>query len=409
VLNLQYGRAECAVRLSSCHFDRPPILYGAHVRQLNLSGSHLPALDAATLHVDGVLRLTDCHIPGETRLSGAKISGTVFLNRARLGDAGDTALRLDHAAIGEAVWAVGLVAHGEVRLSGATVAGAVTLEDAVLTAPGGTALHAEYLTLGSNLNGRRLRTEGQVTLRGSRFPGQVDLTEARLSDPDGMALRASSCTGGELWLRDAAPIEGLVNLRRSRFEVLHVPPPVWPARVRLDGLTYGTLSPALPASERLELLERDDEGYVPHAYEQLAAAYRRIGDDGGARAVQLAKQRRHRRTLPWYAKIWGHVQDVTVGYGFRPARAMAWLVALLVLGSVVYGLHRPPPVEPGKTPDFHAVVYTLDLLLPIIDFGQEKAFNPHGAEQWLAYLLIAAGWLLATTVITGITRAVSRQ
>ena len=88
---------------------------------------------------------------------------------------------------------------------------------------------------------------------------------------------------------------------------------------------------------------------------------------------------------------------------------MTWLLALLLVGTVVYGLHHPRPVEPGKAPDFNALIYTLDLLLPIIDFGQEKAFNPHGAYQWLAYLLIAAGWILATTVAAGITRALSRQ
>jgi hypothetical protein len=124
-------------------------------------------------------------------------------------------------------------------------------------------------------------------------------------------------------------------------------PEVWPTRVKLDGLTYGSLAPSfLPISG--SLLERDNDGYVPHAYKQLAAAYRRVGDDAGARAVQLAKQRRHRATLSWYAKLWGHVQDTTVGYGYRPTRAMTWLLALLFAGTVVYGLHHPRPVEPGK-------------------------------------------------------------
>jgi hypothetical protein len=81
----------------------------------------------------------------------------------------------------------------------------------------------------------------------------------------------------------------------------------------------------------------------------------------------------------------------------------------LLLGTVVYGLHHPRPIEPGKAPDFNALIYTLDLLLPIIDFGQEKAFNPHGGYQWLAYVLIATGWILATTVVAGINRALSRQ
>jgi uncharacterized protein YjbI with pentapeptide repeats len=409
VLNLQYATIEHAIRLWACHFEQTPILYGAKVRQLNLSESYLPGLTAATLQVDGVLRITDCRIPGPVQLGGAKISGALFLDRANLGEEKNAILQLYQAVIGDDLWAPNLTAHGEVDLSGARIAGAVTLDDATLNAPGATVLKAESLTVGSNLSARRLRATGRVNLRGSRFPGQIDLTGARLSSPGGVALRASSCTAGELWLRDAAPIEGLVNLRRSTFDLIHATPEVWPDRVRINGLTYGSLAPAMSAGERLELLDRDDDGYVPHAYEQLAAAYRRIGDDAGARAVQLAKQRRHRRTLSWYAKIWGHVQDATVGYGFRPTRAMAWLVALLLVGTVLYGLHPPGAVEPGKAPDFHAAVYTLDLLLPIIDFGQEKAFNPHGGYQWLAYLLIAAGWILATTVIAGITRAVNRQ
>ncbi|MFJ5195418.1 hypothetical protein ACIQCQ_25450 [Streptomyces sp. NPDC088394] len=36
-------------------------------------------------------------------------------------------------------------------------------------------------------------------------------------------------------------------------------------------------------------------------------------------------------TLPWYAKLWGCVQDATVGYGFRPIRVSGRLLALLLL------------------------------------------------------------------------------
>jgi hypothetical protein len=55
------------------------------------------------------------------------------------------------------------------------------------------------------------------------------------------------------------------------------------------------------------------------------------------------------------------------------------------------------------------LIYTLDLLLPVIDFGQEHAFRPTGLWQWFAYALIASGWILATTVVAGITRTVTRQ
>jgi hypothetical protein len=257
----------------------------------------------------------------------------------------------------------------------------------------------------------RVRVHGRINIRGAHIPGQLNLALARLSNPGGMAIRASSCAVGELWLRDAAPIEGAVNLRRSQLDLLHAPTEVLPSQIQLDGLTYATLAPHEPAERRLPLLERDGDGYVPFSYEQLAAAYRRIGDEAAARTVQLAKERRHRRTLPWYARLWGYAQDATVGYGFRPLRAAAWLLSLLLAGTLAYATNRPRPLNAEEAPDFNAVFYTLDLLLPIIDFGQERAFTPDGGgwQQGLAYALVVSGWILATTVATGVSRAVSRQ
>jgi hypothetical protein len=414
-LSLRYATVPYPISLQGCHFERTPNLYGMRVRQLNITRCYLPNLDAPTIRVDGVLRITGCRIPGEVRLGGAKISGAFFLDDADLGRERtdelkrNPVLQLNHATIHDDVEGRGLKVRGQLRLTRTTIVGAMNLDGADLAEPGDIVLDAENLTVGSNLSARRLQAKGTINLRAAKIPGQVNLAEAHLHNPRGVALSAGSCAIGELWLGDAAPIGGSVNLRGSQIGLIHAAPEVWPAHVKLDGLTYGSLNPRLPADQRLDVLERDDDGYVPHAYEQLAATYRRVGDDSQARAVQLAKQRRHRATLSWYAKLWGHVQDATVGYGYRPTRAMTWLLGLLVAGTLAYGLHHPQPIEPGKAPDFNAFVYTLDLLLPIIDFGQEKAFNPHGGAQWLAYLLIAAGWILATTVVAGITRAVNRQ
>jgi hypothetical protein len=285
----------------------------------------------------------------------------------------------------------------------------VDLNDARLYAPGGTALHAEVLVVGTDLHAMRLRASGRVNLAGARIPRQLNLAFARLSNPGGQALRASSCVVGELWLRDAAPIEGSVNLRGAQLDLLHVPPEVWPDRVRLDGLSYRVLTPHLPAGQRLPLLERDELGYLPFPYEQLTTAYRTAGDDAAARAVQLAKLRRHRRTLPRYARLWGYVQDAAVGYGFRPMRAAGWLLLLLCTGTLAFALHRPPALKPSEAPEFNPFFYTLDLLLPIIDFGQEGAYAPRGWYQWLSYVLVATGWVLATTIAAGVTRSLNRQ
>ncbi|MBO8192483.1 membrane-associated oxidoreductase [Streptomyces oryzae] len=421
-LNVHSGLVRCPVSLRDCEFEKTVVLYGAEFRQLTLSGCRMPGLWATTLRVDGVLRLNDCRIPGAVALSGARIAGALFLSRTELGtpaaaddDGADSPerpespLKLDHATVGEDLRATRLTVYGRARLEGVTVAGLVRLDDARLLNPGGTALHAETLAVGTDLHAMRLRAEGRVNLRGVTVPGQLNLGYARLSNPGGVALRASSSTVSEFWLREVAPIVGAVNLRRARVDMLFAAPEVWPESVRFDSLSYTTLAPALPASERLDVLTRDADGYVPFAYEQLTAAYRHIGDDAAARTVQLAKERRHRTTLPLYGRLWGHLQDVTVGYGFRPMRAAGWLAGLLLLGALAYGLHPPRPLKADEAPGFNAFAYALDLLLPIIDFGQEKAYAPEGGYQWLAYLLIVAGWVLATTFVTGVNRAVTRN
>ncbi|MBB4711263.1 uncharacterized protein YjbI with pentapeptide repeats [Streptomyces luteogriseus] len=412
VLNLQYADIDHAVRLSDCFFENVPVLYAARLRQLNLRGSALLGVDAATLRVDGVLRMSDCLFDGPVRLGGAQISGALFMDGAEIDEppTGQPALQLNHVTVGDGLSAPGLRTRGEVRLTGASVAGSIDLNGARLHAgTGEVALDAETLTVQGDALLREADVLGWIGLRGARIAGRLDLSHARLANPGDAALRASSCTIGELWVRKGPPMEGTLNLRRAQVDVLFLEPETVPGEVLLNSLVYTSLTPHEPAERRLAMLERDGEGYVPHAYEQLTAAYRRIGDDPAARLVQLAKQRRRRGTLPWYGRLWGHVQDATVGYGFRPLRAAGWLASLLVIGSLAYTLHHPAPLKADEAPQFNPVFYTLDLLLPVISFGQEAAFAPTDGYQWLSYALVLTGWILATTVVTGITRTVSRQ
>jgi hypothetical protein len=399
------------VRLSHCHFDEAPRCYGARLRELNLSESVLPGLVSHAVTVDGVLRLTRCRFLGRVRLGGAQISGSLYMESASFADPDLTqpVLQLNQAAVGADLWAPGLRAEGPVRLNGAKITGSLNLTEARLNHPGQCAADAETLTVEGDLLLRQADVDGWIGLRGARITGRLDLSYTRLSNPGGTALRATSSGIGELWLRRGPAVEGALNLRRTQLDVLFLDPDSTPGQVLLNGLVYTTLTPHEPASRRLPMLERDREGYVPHAYEQLAAAYRRIGDDDAARLVQLAKQRRHRRTLPWYARVWGFVQDATVGYGFRPMRAAGWLLSLLTVGSVAFALHRPRPLKVSEAPDFNPVFYTLDLLLPVISFGQETAFAPEGGHQFLSYVLVITGWVLATAVLAGVTRTVSRS
>jgi hypothetical protein len=173
-------------------------------------------------------------------------------------------------------------------------------------------------------------------------------------------------------------------------------------------MKYETLRPPLPARERLTWLERNEDSDSPRPYEQLARQYREAGHDHDARTILLAKYRHRTRQLRFPLKLWGYLQDVTVGYGYRPLRALAWLAALTVVVGVSSAVWPPHPVT-GSVAAFNSAVYALDVVLPILDLGQEKSYSAVGFGRIVVWIAIIAGWLLTSTVIASITRSVSRS
>jgi hypothetical protein len=248
---------------------------------------------------------------------------------------------------------------------------------------------------------------GGIRVAGAAIGGELNFKGARIHNAGGNALDALALQVGELSLRLAEPPEGLVDLHHAHIKILRDDPRCWPATLSIDGLTYEALEPPLAARQRLQWLARDPNGHQPQPYEQLAAHYTAVGQPAEARKVMLASERIHSRTKTPLARTWSLLQDVTIGYGYQPWRAVAWLAILLTLGSIVFAIAPPPPL--GIAPYFNSVSYTLDLLLPVVDLGQKHAFNPAGAEQWFSYLLAAAGWVLVTTVAAGAERVLRRR
>jgi hypothetical protein len=173
-------------------------------------------------------------------------------------------------------------------------------------------------------------------------------------------------------------------------------------------LTYEALDPYRPAKAALPWVGSRERPYHPQPYEQLATYYRSLGHDEQARTVQLAKQRHRRRGLRLPARAWGHVQDAALGYGYRPGRALLWLAALVTAMSSYFAEYPPHPVSTA-TPHFQPVIYALDILIPVLGLGQKNAYVPTGSGQWIAWAGVLAGWVLATTIIAAVTRAISRN
>lgn len=367
-LDLMGATVSHALVCEGCQFEQELRFVEAVTRTVRITGSHLPSLNAARMRSDSLLNLYGSVIGGLLRLDRAHVA-EVFLMGAQVGD-GASAISADGLTVaGDMQCNDGFTASGRINMRGARIAGGLTFKGAVLADPGSAAHHRS-------------------------------------------ALYLSRLQAGELDLRAAQPINGGIRLSNARIGALDDDYRVWPREIWLDGCTYDTInhrSGAVPVEERLAWLNRDTLGYRPQPYEELAAFYRRIGHDDDARRVLLAKQRHKRTTLHPARRVVGRVVDWTVGYGYRPWLAALWLAALLAAGTAFFTVHRPGLVPGGPRPPFNAFVYTLDLLVPISAFGLRGAFASTGTVQWVAYALTGAGWILASAVIAGVTRAIRRD
>jgi hypothetical protein len=411
VLDVSFGEVALPVHLDGCELLAAPRFTGTSTRTLDLTDCLLPGFEGRLLTVRGDLRLARTIVNGRTSLENASVTGTLTLSGSRLSRPGERALSAGGLVVGGGlVGRAGLIVEGEARLIGARVDGGILLEGAGFSHPVGCALCLDDIVTNRLVCADGFSTDGELKMRSARVSGEVSFRDARLRAPE-RALRARGLVAGELSLTPSA-VDGLVDLTRAQVGALRDSATTWPAVMRLDGLVYDHLLPVGPAIDvrsRCAWLTRDTDAYRPQPYEQLAAYYRRLGHDDDARRVLLAKERRRRSTLRPVARIGGVLLDGLVGYGYRPWLAGLWLALLVGLGTAVFTALPPVPIDPSHRPHFSALVYTVDLLIPIGAFGLRGAYDPVGVGRPVADGLIAAGWILATALVAGVSRTVGRD
>jgi hypothetical protein len=382
------------------------------MRDLDLRHPGAVAFLGNRLVIDDDLLAAGAVVNGEFRLSAARIGGAIVLIDAKLRNEGGVALSGSNLSVGAGLAACyGFSAVGQVRLNDVTIGRDLDFTGASLSNPGMDALVARGIQVGSFVTfWRGFCAQGAIRLSRGQVGGAIFLGGALLAAPGaGDSIRCRNTGASTLVLGPGVEAEGIIDFRHSRFTVIRDVEARWPPRLRLTGLGYEALDPALRAENRVEWLRRDVDGYVPQNYETLAAMYRRLGDDPSARIVLLARERERRQQLPWYGRAWSLLQEVTVGFGYRPLRAAAWLAVFLGLGTLVFGLHHPPPLAGAPHPAFNPFIFTVDLLVPLVGLGLRNSYDPQGPQRWLAYFLIAVGWIFVTTIAAGIARVLRRQ
>jgi hypothetical protein len=398
----------------------------------NADGS---ALSADGMTVKGSVSLEEAMATGEVRLLWAAIGGVLVCSKSTFEDVKGKAFSADGMTVKGSVFLREATAKGEVCLLGASIGGNLECIKGRFEKADGNALNAERMTV-----------KGCVFLGvGFRAKGEVYLHSAEL---------------GTVFLMMGGVFEGKVDLRHAKTQALMDDLECWKkiTQLSLDGFEYGRLANDAPLTfpERLAWLRKDEtEAYTPHPYEQLAKVYKAMGHNRDARQTLMEKERVHRSKGKFgpFRKFWSHIFEYSVGFGYDPRRAVIGLLALWAVGYGIFdwakkdGLMVPTKervymavacdaheaVNCDKAsanggynlknlniayPRLNPLMYSLDTLLPFVDFKQEEYWLPATAGPkrthglWVRGYLwfhIFMGWFLASMGVAGITGIVKKD
>ncbi len=431
--DLSGADSDCDLVLKSCRFRRAPVLAGARLRSLDLSGSFCVGMNAEGLTTDGAVMVRDgFEAQGTVRLVRARIGADLDCSGGSFDGGGADALNADGARIEGSVFCRPVSgeagerpfqALGTVRLISAEIGDSVMVTGADMNA--GEQKYALSLAL--------VTIRRQLTLRGfRRFDGRLNLSGARTYSLNDDPANASS------------PKDMILN----GFSYVHFAgDSLKDVTTRLDWLTR----------QKPEAYGQD---FWPQPYGQLASVLHAMGHDADARRVlmtkealsgQVARSRaRHegrwgRWVLVWLAdRFLGHV----VGYGYRPHRAIVWALIFIIGGAVFFQrVWEAGDMAPGAAPvlvsaewrqalsdapdhtaahwltmggagrdyeTFHPFAYSADLFVPLIDLGQQSSWSPSTDRGplgrigwWLRWVLESVGWVitaLGAAAVTGLVR-----
>lgn len=312
-----------------------------------------------------------------------------------------------------------------------------------------------------------IEASGEVRLLGAQIGGNLDCSNGKFSNPEGDALIADGlAVKGSVFLRNAK-IEGAIDLTAARIATLVDHIACWQAGGHvLDGLHYDRIIGPTDANMRIDLLMKQAEnelceGFAPQPWEQLIKTLREMGHPYEAAQVAIAKQKQLRKA----GKIEGPTRKALhwlygflAGYGYQPMKlvvAMIWLwlgCAFFFSVGGDYGYMGPstpllnnPELAlsidencghrrevgkqvwtkcanmPAEYTTFQPLLYSLDMILPLVDLQQESDWAPIVEEapgvnmnygvflRWLMWFEILFGWMASLMLVAILGRLVDKD
>jgi hypothetical protein len=276
-------------------------------------------------------------------------------------------------------------------------------------------------------------SSGGVRLAGGTVGGDLNCDGGDFSGSSAALNAEDLRVSGTMHLRTKGRAREL-NLRHANTGQLLDTESSWPlpGQLEIDGFVYGGFAEPAPQAVqgRLKWLALQP-GNPAQPYGHLATIYRNLGDEKSATKVSVEREWRrirHDRLGPSraLAKL---ILGVTIGFGYRPGRAIFFLIALYLLGALWIYPHartvmietKPPTAGtivnangscPINYPCYSPWAYSFDTLIPIIHLGQSDAWTPAGddgsAVRYYGYVVTILGWGLASMAIAGFSGLVRK-
>ncbi len=457
-------------------FMNGSLVPGIDAERLTMSGSFV--LRDGFLST-GEVRLRGVRIGGDLDCTGSQFrncdensipSGNT-INADQISVAGDVFLR------------DGFSSFGTLRLLGAKISGNLECQCGIFNNGDkeantlGVAISADRMTTGGSvLMNEEFLAVGEVRMHGVKIGSSFECSKGmflcgnKSEATFGRALSAVSMgVAGAFHARDAN-FMGIVDMSGAAVTELVDDDECWPANgLILDGFHYERIAGGQTGAKsrinwiKKQILDDVTTDFKPQPWEQLIKVLREMGHLHDAAEVAIAKQElmrvagvvkgRLRRPLHWfYGKL--------IGYGHRPLRAIGWMAVVWLLCSLAFDagrefgyfgpsnplIHANPALAkcggPGETlpdgtakpfwhtpacptpPEYTTMqpqLYSLDLILPLVDLQQETdwapiVINENGTQLFLGYVLrilmwfeILFGWAMSLMLVAVLGRLVDKD
>ncbi|HEX7344730.1 MAG TPA: hypothetical protein VF398_10715 [bacterium] len=380
---------------------------------------------------------------GEVRFIGASIGGSLDCGNAHFFNSGKIALGADKAKIGGDVFLNdGFYAEGEVRFVGTTVGAGFDCSSGQFINDEGKSINANKLSInGSFQLDENALSRGAIHLHSATVEGNITFMSSSLENISKFALYAEGLrVRGSVNLCDELQIEGtigligatigghlrcsridptylILDLRSTSIKTLIDDSHSWPnaGNLIIDGFQYQEFGDGAPydAESRLDWIRRQPgDRFYPQPYEQLSSVLQKCGQDDDAKKVLIAKSDDKARMtkLPLGSRIWHRILGWTIGYGYRPMKALQWMLAAIIVGWILFSLGSANcsmlPLS-NSSPAFNALFYSIDTFLPLLDLQQANYWYPIAPFlSWYLLLHTLLGWILTSLFVGGLTRLI---